>query len=472
MNDSINNLDTVDDLAHQPIDSIIEVYISNDNLKAVVNIKPPENGGIGPNMNSLRTAIANKNIIHGVNTKTLINICKEPIYNKDIVIANGTNPINGVDGSYKILFETEKNLKPKVKEDGTVDFYNLEIIENVKKEQILCNITFPTEGKDGMSVFGKKILATKGKPVPSLLGNNTKLNEDGTAILSTIDGQADFVNGKIIVNETLFIEGNIDNSTGNLKVTGNIIVNGEVFPGFTVEAAGNIQINGTVSSATLVAGGNIVLKNGIIGGKLRCDGDLTSRFIENCDTFVKGDIKTDYVLNSNIKCGKTLQATSKISKIIGGCYLVGENIEARTIGSIAGTKTFLELGTDSDIIQRQQELTREIPLLETKVESLIPLISLLKQFEAAKRLTPDKKQALDDAIFTYNQITETIENGKQELEQISESIKSKGYGRIVCTDTIHSGTTVKIGTLQMKVQNPIIGKSIYYSKDNIRIGTA
>ena len=472
MNSSINNSGTADNPTPQPIDSIIDIYISNNKLKASVHITPPKHGGMGPNIQSLKTALADKNIIYGVDEEILHNICKTPIYNKNIVVAQGTKPVSGIDGTYEILFRIVKDLKPKEREDGTVDFHNLDIVENVKQNQILCTITPPTKGTDGISVTREKIPCINGKPVPSLLGKNTKLSKEGTAIIATVDGQVDYDCGKINVNETLLIKDNVDTSTGNLKVTGNVVINGAVQQGFVVEAAGNIEIYGGVSSATIIAGGNIILRSGVIGSKLNCDGDLTSRFIENCKVFVKGNIKTDYIMNSNIKCGKNLQTTSSISRIVGGSYLVGENIEARIIGSSAGINTYLEIGTDSTIIERQQDLLKELPSLESKLHSLRSLISLLRQFEAAKRLTPEKKQMLDNAVFSYGEITKSIENGKQELEQITESIRSMGYGRVICTGTIHPGTIVKIGSVQTKIHEPLIGRSLYYSVEGICIGMA
>ena len=425
-----------------------------------------------PNIQSLRDMLASNNITYGVDVKSLLNICNGSNYNKDILVAKGISPVNGIDGRFQIHFDAAKDSKPIEKEDGTVDFYNLESVENVKEGQLLATIIHPIDGKDGISVSRDKITYIKGKPVPSISGKNTKLNSNGTKVFAAIDGQVDFSQGKINVFETLYIKSNVDNSTGNIKVAGNVIISGTVLSGFSVEATGNIQIYGGLSSVKLVAGGNIILRGGIIGGNLSCEGDLTSKFIENCKVFAKGDIKTDYVMNSNIRCGKNLYAINSISKIVGGKYLVGENIQANIIGSNANVKTYLELGTDPATIKRQIELKNDIPLLETKKHSLESLIDLLKQFETNNRLTIEKKQMLDDAIFSYNEITELVHKGRQELDEITESIKSKGYGRVICKGIMHSGTTVKIGSVQATIQDTIFAKSLYYSEDGICMGNA
>lgn len=460
----------MDNIISKPTDSAIHITVSANKLEASLFITPPSNGGREANLETINILLASKNIVYGIDNKLLQDICSNPVYNKTYVVARGIKPINGINGTYKILFQTEKDTKPKEREDGTVDFYDLETVENVKKGQILCSLTSATEGKDGIGVDGGVLACIKGKPTPSLLGKNCKLSQDEAKILSTIDGQVEFSNGKINVNQTLYIKDNVDTSTGNIKAVGNVIINGSVLPGFLVEATGNIQCNSVVSSATLISGGNITLKCGVTGGKIICEGDLTSRFIENTNAFIKGNIKADYIMHSTIKCGKNIHTTSSISRIVGGSYLVGENVVTRTIGSVAGTKTHLELGTDPDLILRQNKLVEEIPALENKLQSLNSLISLLQQFESANRLTDDKKSILENALFSHREITYKLENNRKDLEEIYETIRLKGYGKILCEDTIHPGTSVKIGPVQIRIREALYKKSLYYLEDGIHVG--
>ena len=60
------------------------------------------------------------------------------------------------------------------------------------------------------------------------MGKNTELNEDGTAIRSKIDGEIAFDGRKISVNETYYVRGDVDNSTGDIKVQSNLDVSGIV----------------------------------------------------------------------------------------------------------------------------------------------------------------------------------------------------------------------------------------------------
>lgn len=455
------------------VDAVIHISISDGGLQSCVTIEPPCNGGAAPTLNELESALANCGVSYHVDVEKLKELAAEPVYDSAVIVARGTAPVNGIDGTATFQFELEKeSLKPRENDDGIVNYHDLDLVENVVKGQVLCVITPPSDGTPGISVRGKELPQKKGKPVPSYLGKNSELNESGTAILAKIDGQVDFVGRRINVNETFYVKENVDNSTGDITVSGNLVVRGMVMPGFKLTAGKNIDVYGTVESAALKAGGSVRLLSGITGSELACGGDLKSRFIENCSVIVKGDIRAEYVLNSNINCGKNFKAEGAIAKILGGRCLVGQNIEARTIGSAANIKTILELGTDPIIIERQQKLQAQVPDLEKQIESLRPLISLLHELESNDRLTPEKKEILSDITVNFDTSTQLLEEAKKELKIIAQAIFNRGYGRVICAGTIFPGTKVTIGTANYSVTDALMNASLFYQDGTICLGSA
>ena len=450
-----------------PVDAVIHVSISSNRMSAYLCIDPPMNGGTHPTLTMLEAAIASRKITYGVNTAILKELAEKPIYNENIEIAQGIMPENGINGTYTFKVRLGVEPKPKINPDGTVDYRDLGIVENVNKGQVLCVITHPTDGTEGMTVTGKKLLSRKGKAVPSLLGKNTELSPDGTAIYAKIDGQVDYDSRKINVSETFSIQGDVDNSTGNVKVVGNVVIKGTVFPQFVVEASGDIEIYGTVASAKLKADGNIILRSGIIGSELSCKGDLTSRFIENCNITVIGSITADYIINSRIECGQSLQLIGSKGKIFGGSCVVGQDIVARVIGSVAWVRTDLNLGTIPTVIKRQQELTQLLPGLEKQIGGLKSLISLLQQQGSTNQPTSQNKMVLDKAIFSYETCITAFESSKQELAEINESIRTRGYGKIICSESIFPGTNIQIGSAKLSVVDKMTSTSFHYSQGNI-----
>lgn len=102
-----------ENLEEKPIDAIIKPFISKDGLEASIYITPPENEGEDCNFILLRKILSENNIKYGTKTNTLLNISNNPKYNEEIIIAKGTPPIHGLDGTFDIKFKIEKDLKPK-----------------------------------------------------------------------------------------------------------------------------------------------------------------------------------------------------------------------------------------------------------------------------------------------------------------------------------------------------------------------
>lgn len=484
-NKDIPEMDPVEDIEMEPIDdaeldetpppvdAIVHVTVSGNQMEAHLNVEPPSNDGEPVNMDMLTAALEKSGVNHNIDKKRLDELTQLPLYGEDILIATGDPAENGIDGTISFQFETDTSmLKPKENADGSVDFHDLGIVQNVKQGQVLAIITPPTEGKPGMSVKGKELNQKKGKPVPSYVGKNTELSEDGAQIFAKINGEIAFDGRKISVHETYFIRGDVDNSTGDVKVQSSLDVSGVVLPGFKIEAGNNISVKGTVENAEVRAGGNIELLSGITGSELYCEGDLTCRFIESCNVFVKGEITAEYILNSNIKCGKSIKTVGRRAKIIGGSCLAGHNIVTTTIGSIANVKTKLELGTDHSIIEHQQELMKKVPELKASIEKLRPLLSLLTQLEEHDRLTPEKKEIFHKVKYSYTASMDELAQIEGELERITERLNSRGYGRILCEGTIYPGTTVVIGPTTLHIEERLTNTSLYYSEGNILQGVA
>jgi len=454
-------------------DAVIHISTEDKGLVAYVYLEPPVSGGAAPTIDAIKSALMTNKITYHVDFRLMKSLATSPVYGEKLVIAQGLAPVNGENGTATFHIKTEKTeLKPKDNENGTVDYRNLDLVENVTKGQVLCTITLPTEGAPGMTVHGKEIPHKRGIPVPSYLGRNTELSPDGLTILSQIDGHVEFNGTKINVDKTLHIKEDVDNSTGNLNVAGNLVIAGMVLPGFVVEASGDIEIRGAVEGAIIKAGGNLTVHSGVFSSELSCNGDLRCRFVENSIASVRGDMYAESIVHSKVSCGNNLKVKGKLAKIIGGSCVAGLNIEADTIGALSNIKTKVELGTDPLVIARQQGLLEEVATLEAKLEKLTPLLSILQQLKANNRLTEEKRTVFEDVSFTYNTDNRLLAEAKQELEVIAEAIQLKGFGRIVCNNAILPGTTVTIGRASLTVVTPLNNATLYYRDGDIAIGTA
>ncbi|MFN3660172.1 MAG: DUF342 domain-containing protein, partial [Brevinematales bacterium] len=164
--------------------------------------------------------------------------------------------------------------------------------------------------KPGKTVTGRVLPARDGKDVPLLPGNNNHLSPDGMQLISDINGQVFFKNGRIHVEPVYEVRGDVGPSTGDVNFPGNVVVYGNVNDTFKVYAGGNVEIKGNVGKANITAEGNLVVRQGIQGkdeAKIVCGGDMYAKFVERANIRVEGDIVvTEAILHSDVSCKKRI----------------------------------------------------------------------------------------------------------------------------------------------------------------------
>ncbi|NMA66110.1 MAG: DUF342 domain-containing protein, partial [Clostridiaceae bacterium] len=258
------------------LDAQASVFVAPDRMKAYLTLLPPE-GGRMLTKDELISVLKNNGVIFGINDLLLEGIVKNPIYGKMICVAEGEPPINGQNGKVEFHFNIKKDTKPTILADGSVDFRQLNIVENVRKGQKLCTLIPPEDGIPGKTVMGADVPAKPGKKASLPRGKNVEPDEEGRSLIASIDGQVVYNDEKINVFSIYEVHADVDNSTGNISFVGNIIIRGNVLSGFTVEAGGNVEVWGVVEGAVIKADGDIVLRRGMQGlgkGKLISGGDI------------------------------------------------------------------------------------------------------------------------------------------------------------------------------------------------------
>jgi uncharacterized protein (DUF342 family) len=124
------------------------------------------------------------------------------------------------------------------------------------------------------------------------------------------------------------------------------------------------------------------------------------------------------------------------------------------------------------LVERQRELLSTIPELQKRIDKLKPLITLLKEYEGSDRLTPEKKEALEKANYSYMNEMSNMSKAKQELDDINRYIHQKGFGHIVCTGSFFPGVKVVMGQETFSVSEVVSNARIYYDKGTVCLGRA
>lgn len=438
----------LDSVVRRPEGESAKVTISEDRMSASARFYPPTSGGFLMTRTEIINDLVKAGIKYGVIEDNLQRFLENRVYFTSIELAKGTPCVEGKDAVISYYFNTDLSKKPKVNEDGTVDFHQLNTISHVSKDALLASLEPAVMGTHGLDVRGSAI--TPRKVINQILryGKKIRLSEDKLRIYSEVDGHVSLVDGKVLVSDSFEISADVDASTGDIRYEGNVIIRGSVRTGYSVVANGDIIVEGVVEGATLEAGGQIILKRGIQGmnkGKLKAHGNIVTKFIENATITTSGHLTTEAILHSNVSAKGDVTVGGRKGFITGGQIRSGTMISAKTAGSTMGTNTLLEVGVDPELIEEYHRLEKEIPAISQEIESTNQNILLyLKKIKSGVKLSPDKLML----VKSMSVKKETLENQQKEalerLNQLQEYMDNHVSGSISIKDTIYPGCKVII----------------------------
>lgn len=440
-----------------------QLTVSRDGMSAVVRFIPPTITGQRMTLDDFLKDLRFKGITFGIKMEVLrshFNTAGK--YCEDMLIAQGEDPVQGQDAQIVYCFNTDMHRRPKQREDGSVDYFQMTTINQCRKGDMLAQIIPEQRGTDGHDVYGKVIKAREVRRATFKFGRNIELSEDGLEITSLVDGHVALVDDKVFVNDVYVVKG-VDVSTGNIDYEGSVQVDGNVAENFEIKAGGNIIINGLVEGARVTAGGNIIISKGMNGmqkGILKAGGDVVAKFLENARVAAGGYVEAEAIMHSRVSAGGDIKVTGRRGVIVGGYVQAGVKITAKTVGAGMGSSTILEVGVN--------------PLLKTQYSRLQKsLEDLTKTVTNAEVILDNFKEKISKG-FQYNDgqlkymksVAKLVEEKGTELEQMNSRMEKframmeiQKTAEVVVNSEIHPGTTIIIGDATRTIQS-----SFHYCK--------
>ncbi len=450
----------------------LALEIAADDSKAFATMIPPD-GGDSLTVDEVMKSLEENGVIAGLDHSRIEEMVTKRIYGIPIQVAAAIAPQDGENGyiEYKVNVEKKKDLN--VNEDGTVDFHELGLIENVKTGQVLAQLFPPTDGKDGQDVRGNVIKAKSGVPAKLLKGKNIEITEDKSRLVSLIDGQVSIAAGKLNVYPVYEVIGNVDNSTGNIRFVGKVVVRGNVLTGFEIQADGDIEVNGVVEGAKLKSGSNIILKRGAQGsgrGVLTCEGSLVSKFIENCTVEAGGDILADAIMHSNISSKSTIEVKGRKGLLVGGNVAARNEIRAKTIGSPMATLTHIEVGVDPDLRKNMDILHKKLEQERKSLEQVNYNINLIAKMAKNGYVPENKKVLFKRCAELKTQLEENIKQKEIKLHEMKSQLNAISKGTVKVRGVVNPGTVITIGSSTMHIKDSIEFTTFYRTGGEIKLG--
>ena len=372
-----------------------KLIVSPDKMNAVVRFYPPSKGGGRLTKQEFIADLSFKKIEFGIQEEEIDRFFNSPTYCEDYIVAVGQPPRHGSDAHIEYYFNTDLSARPTLKEDGSVDFFNLNTISHCHEGDVLAKLFPEDPGDVGYNVEGEKIKPREVKKGKLKFGRNITVSEDKLSMISEVDGHVTLVDGKVFVSDVLTVE-NVDNSTGNIEYDGNVQVNGNVCANFSVKAKGNVEVSGVVEGALVEAGGDIIIAKGMNGmgkGVLNAKGNVVAKFLENATVTALGYVSSESILHSTVYAGDEITVSGKRGFITGGRVCATNMVSVKTLGSSMGADTIVEVGADPTVKVRIQNLQWDIANASRVIKSVQPLIEASRQKQAKGiKVTPEQLQ--------------------------------------------------------------------------------
>ncbi len=435
----------------------IEVSITEGGLLASVKVTPITSELSAISVPDLQEAIKDAGVTFGIWSDALHRIADELTLNKWVTVAKGEKSGDGEDGYVKYHFSKEgKRVKLHEDSSGRVNFKDMDLIQNVTKGDILCELIPPEEGKMGRTVKGEEIHGKLGAAAKLPPGKNVETSDNGTKLIAAIDGMVTWIDPEIVV-EPIYVVDKVDSSTGNIRFNGSVVVNGEVGDGYEIHAAEDVTITMSVGRVTIEAGGNINISGGILGQEsahISALGSIHAKFVQDAFLSAKKEIMVDdYIRSSEINAVGPVIVRSPNGWISGGMISSEAWIYCHTIGIASNpVDTSLTIG-HNPALSSERELCKD-DIIE-KIGDFLKFqasIAKLRTIKGQGKLSPPQQHLYEKILSAVDTIRVTLVQKDMRFREITNRINTIFAGNIYIEGTANEGTKIMIGKATTDIQ--------------------
>lgn len=468
------------------VDARADIEVSSDKMTATLKITPAK-GGEDLTLDSAKAVLDEAGVTYGIDEKRINQLLEQAkVTTEDSVedqVAFGLEPVDGEDAQFIPLVPTanERILKPRVREDGTVDMHDLGDLPTVKEGTHLMRKEPPTDGEKGIDVSWEFVAPKKGIDKTLKPGSGTRISdEDQNLLIAAISGQPNLLDNTMKVDDAVQVKA-VDLQTGNMILDANLIVKGDIGEGMKVESEGDITVGGVIESAQVKARGNIIVGKGIIGrphsdkgadytAHVQADGDISAMFASyaklrtkkdlhiaeqllHCDTYVEGEI--------TVGNEKTVG-----SQIVGGITRASEGIKVDILGTSAGVATSLDLS--GRLLLKQMEISCNHSIIAGREKVTQTMIDALSKFSTLPS-TPARQEHIAKIKNTITHLKDQLEKSSALDEQLKQELKELCQGvQVKVKKKIQPNVSLRVGHHVFKTSRERESGQLYFKDDEIK----
>ncbi len=455
-----------------------KIAVSDDEMKAFLSVIPPIGGGDPVTVEDVMALCREKGITYGINEEkireTLERSLNERMAITDVEIAMGEEPINGDDGKLEIKVRLASGTRYKLREDGSVDFKEHDLITSVAKDQLIAVVTRAESGKkDGYTVKGEVIKCREGKDVELKPGNNVRTEEENGKIMyySNINGQLFLDRGVVSVEPQLTIEGDVGAKTGNIRFDGIVVVKGNVNDGFRVEGTKGVNVAGNVGKAVIKSEGDVIVQNGIVGkhrGYVFAKGNITAKFAENANIEAGGDVVIQRAaLNCKIISGGMIISKKEKGQIIGGVLKATKGLEVKILGNESEHKMEIYAGIDYTLENTIRNVRKKIANYLDAIKRVNLLIEKLEKASAGNpgTLSERLKSVYIEAKRRKTVFGVALKKLKEREAELVPKLSEIHDAKVSVIESVYPGVRIYFGSVFYDVEERKDRVEFYYDRN-------
>lgn len=424
------------------------ISVSSDEMEAYIEVRAAVDKSF--TREELEQALEQEGVCEGILYDELDRILEEKCYNRGILVAKGRPAQKGIDGRYEYFFDQTQSGKPKLCEDGSVDYQSIQWFVMVEEGDRLAYYHPATEGTAGVTVRGNILRAMRGKEKKILNGRGIRLSLDKRTYVAAIGGKVelDEQRGRLDISRVCIVD-EVTLATGNIDFDGCVYIKGNVGRGTTVKATEDIVIDGAVEASHIRCGGSLLLRqgaNGLGGGRIKAGKNVEGKFFEEVKVKAGKDIRANSCLNCDLSAGSNIIISGTKGILAGGMAQAVKGVQSYQIGNRAQIGTVIRLGISEQILKEKNNVEKKIKSVRNELTILgNALVKFQRMYPPDVRETIDMYIKIEDAIYTKELEQEKLYKRQMNIE---ENIQTMTGAKAVVRGVLHEGSIIEIDRLR------------------------
>ncbi len=432
------------------------VMLRNSNMEAWLKLEKPEDGRMY-DYSDIQDILTANGVVYGLNSSRINAMIKKGIYDREVLVATGKSPEEGQDGYYEFIFDVEKHKKPAIRDDGSVDYTSVNIITCVDGGDIIAMYHPAIKGSAGSDVKAKVLPAKPAKDLRPLACTNVDYNPENMIYRAKIPGRVEVTNSTIKISDVQEFSNDIDNVFGNIDFKGDVIIHGSVSIGVTVTATKSVTIDGTLEGGNIVAGTDVIVKGGILGGEksqISAHGNVNADFIEYANVHADGDVNTNYILDSTVVAKGVVRTTAKMGSIVAGNVYGMMGRETKFAGNDAFIRTVVACGIRDSLFRQRVVYEQQIKSAKDVIKGIVAKEEVLERKIRMGSADDLEIKTKGEMVKTRIEKMALLNSAQKKYDELTALFDRARDAKVYVTDTVYNGTVVQVDGQQYTVTDP------------------